>query len=46
MFKTILIILISVIFIGVLFFIIVKNLLKRKLDQMVQEEKRRKTKQS
>tara|TARA_B100000282_G_C31344576_1_gene314976 strand:+ start:85 stop:225 length:141 start_codon:yes stop_codon:yes gene_type:complete len=46
MFKTILIILISVTFIGVLFFIIVKNLLKRKLDQMVQEEKRRKTKQS
>ena len=46
MFKTILIILISVTLIGVLFFIIVKNLLKRKLDQMVQEEKRRKTKQS
>ena len=46
MFKTILIILISVTFIGVLFFIIVKNLLKRKLDQMVQDEKRRKTKQS
>ena len=46
MFKTILIIIISVTFIGVLFFIIVKNLLKRKLDQMVQEEKRRKTKQS
>ena len=42
MLKTILIIIISVTFIGVLFFIIVRNLLKRKLDQLVEEEKKRK----
>ena len=37
MLKTILIIIISVTFFGVLFFIIVRNLLKRKLDQLVKE---------
>tara|TARA_B100000482_G_scaffold28437_1_gene18301 strand:- start:290 stop:424 length:135 start_codon:yes stop_codon:yes gene_type:complete len=42
MFKTILSIIISVTFFGVLFFIIVRNLLKRKLDQLVEEEKKRK----
>ena len=42
MIKTILAIIISVTFFGVLFFIIVRNLLKRKIDQLVQEEKERK----
>ena len=42
MIKTILIIIISVTFCGVLFFIIVRNLLKRKLDQLVEEEKNKK----
>ena len=42
MLKTILIIIISVTFIGVLFFIIVRNLLKRKLDQLVEDEKKKK----
>tara|TARA_X000000368_G_scaffold416581_1_gene410847 strand:+ start:580 stop:723 length:144 start_codon:yes stop_codon:yes gene_type:complete len=42
MFKTILTIIISVTFIGVLFFIIVRNLLKRKLDQLVEDEKKKK----
>ena len=42
MIKTILAIIISVTFIGVLFFIIVRNLLKSKLDHLVQEEKKRK----
>ena len=40
MLKTILIIIISVTFFGVLFFIIVRNLLKRKLDQLVEDEER------
>tara|TARA_B100001250_G_C19183354_1_gene521939 strand:- start:22 stop:165 length:144 start_codon:yes stop_codon:yes gene_type:complete len=40
--KTILAIIISVTFFGVLFFIIVRNLLKRKLDQLVEDEKKRK----
>jgi hypothetical protein len=39
MLKTILAIIISVTFFGVLFFIIVRNLLKRKLDQLVEDEK-------
>mgnify|MGYP000612788269 CR=1 FL=1 len=39
MIKTILIIILSVTFFGVLFFIIVRNLLKRKLDQLVKNEK-------
>ena len=43
MFKTILAIIISVTFFGVLFFIIVRNILKRKLDQLVQEEKEKKS---
>ena len=42
MLKTILIIILSVTFFGVLFFIIVRNLLKRKLDQMVKNEKEKK----
>jgi hypothetical protein len=41
MFKTILAIIISVTFLGVLFFIIVRNLLKRKLDQLTEDEKKR-----
>ncbi len=41
MIKTILIIITSVTFLGVLFFIIVKNLLKRKIDQLVKDEKNR-----
>ena len=35
-------IIISVTFLGVLFFIIVRNLLKRKLDQLVKDEKNEK----
>jgi len=42
MLKTILVIIISVTFFGILFFIIVRNLLKRKLDQLVKEEKEKK----
>ncbi len=41
MLKTILAIIISVTFLGVFFFIIVRNLLKRKLDQLVEEEKKK-----
>ena len=41
MLKTILAIVISVTFFGVLFFIIVRNLLKRKLDQLVEDEKKK-----
>ena len=40
MFKTILIIIISVTFFGVLFFILVRNALKRKLDILLEEEKK------
>tara|TARA_Y100000996_G_C22443013_1_gene610605 strand:+ start:418 stop:561 length:144 start_codon:yes stop_codon:yes gene_type:complete len=43
MIKTILIIITSVTFFGVLFFILVKNALKRKIDILVEEEKRRKS---
>tara|TARA_B110000211_G_scaffold57950_1_gene64778 strand:- start:654 stop:794 length:141 start_codon:yes stop_codon:yes gene_type:complete len=39
--KTILIIVISVTLFGWLFFIIVRNALKRKLDILVEEEKRK-----
>ena len=46
MLKTILAIVISVTFFGVLFFIIVKNLLKRKLDQLVKDEEEKKIKRS
>ena len=42
MLKTILAIIISVTFFGVLFFIIVRNLLKRKLDQLVEDENKKK----
>ena len=42
MLKTILSIVISVTFFGVLFFIIVRNLLKRKLDQLVKDEEEKK----
>ncbi len=42
MLKTILAIIISVAFFGILFFIIVRNLLKRKLDQLVEDEKKKK----
>jgi hypothetical protein len=42
MIKTIAIIVISVTFFGVLFFILVRNALKRKLDILIEEEKRRK----
>jgi|TARA_B110000211_G_scaffold182209_1_gene206252 hypothetical protein len=41
MIKTILIIILSVTFFGVLFFILVRNALRRKLDILVEEEKRK-----
>ena len=41
--KTILAIIISVTFFGVLFFIMVRNSLKAKLDQLVEEEKKKKS---
>jgi hypothetical protein len=40
MIKTILIIIISVTIFGVVFFILVRNFLKRKLEILVEEEKR------
>ena len=43
MIKTILIIVISVTFFGVLFFIIVRNMLKRKLEILIQQEKENKS---
>ena len=43
MFKTIAIILLSVTFFGILFFILVRNALRRKLDILVEEEKKRKS---
>ena len=43
MIKTILIIVLSVTFFGVLFFILVKNALKRKLEILVEEEEKRKS---
>lgn len=42
MIKTIAIIVMSVTFLGVLFFILVRNALKRKLDILIEEENRRK----
>jgi len=42
MIKTILIIILSVTLFGVLFFILVRNALRRKLDLLVEEEKKRK----
>tara|TARA_A100000164_G_C21467059_1_gene567227 strand:+ start:140 stop:283 length:144 start_codon:yes stop_codon:yes gene_type:complete len=41
--KTILIIIISVTFFGVLFFIFVRNALKRKIDLLVEDEKKKKS---
>ena len=43
MIKTITIIILSVTFFGVLFFILVRNALKRKLDLLVEEEKKKKS---
>ena len=43
MIKTIPIIVISVTFFGVLFFILVRNALKRKLEFLVEEEKKKKS---
>tara|TARA_Y200000002_G_C22362583_1_gene529736 strand:+ start:469 stop:612 length:144 start_codon:yes stop_codon:yes gene_type:complete len=43
MIKTILIIILSVSFFGILFFILVRNALKRKIDLLVEEEKREKS---
>ena len=43
MIKTIAIIILSVTFIGVLFFILVRNALKKKIDILVEEEKQRKS---
>ena len=42
MFKTIVIIVLSVTFFGVLFFILVRNALRRKLDMLIKDEKKRK----
>ena len=43
MIKTILIIIVSVTLFGVLFFILVRNALRRKLNILVEEEKKRKS---
>ena len=43
MIKTILIIVLSVTFFGVLFFILVRNALKRKIDLLVEEEKKKRS---
>ena len=43
MIKTIAIIILSVTFFGVLFFILVRNDLKRKIDLLVEEEKKNKS---
>jgi|TARA_B100001093_G_scaffold500597_1_gene551272 hypothetical protein len=40
MIKTILIIIISVTILGIVFFIVVRNLLKRKLEILVEQEKK------
>jgi len=42
MFRTIAIIVLSVTFFGVLFFILVRNALRRKLDMLIKDEKKRK----
>tara|TARA_B100001093_G_scaffold487005_1_gene522870 strand:+ start:603 stop:737 length:135 start_codon:yes stop_codon:yes gene_type:complete len=44
MLKTILIIIISVSIFGIVFFILVRNFLKNKIDSLVEEEKKKKTK--
>ncbi len=41
MFKTISIIILSVTLFGVIFFILVRNSLKRKIDQLVEDEKKK-----
>jgi preprotein translocase subunit SecG len=41
MIKTILIIVISVSIFGIIFFVLVRNSLKRKLDMLVEEEKKK-----
>ena len=41
--KTILIIILSVTFVGVLFFILVRNALRRKLEILVEEERKKKS---
>ena len=43
MVKTIAIIVLSVTFFGVLFFILVRNALRKKLDILVEEEEKRKS---
>tara|TARA_B100001094_G_C17572380_1_gene503472 strand:- start:15 stop:158 length:144 start_codon:yes stop_codon:yes gene_type:complete len=43
MIKTILIIILSVTLFGVIFFILVRNALKRKLDILVEEENKKKS---
>ena len=43
MFKTIAIIVLSVTIFGILFFILVRNSLRRKLDILIEEEKKRKS---
>ena len=43
MLKTIAIIILSVTFFGILFFILVRNALKRKLDILIEEEKNKKS---
>ena len=43
MFKTILIIIISVTILGVIFFVTVRNALKKKLEILLEEEKRKKS---
>ncbi len=43
MIKTVLIIILSVSIIGIIFFIIVRNLVKRKLDELVEIEKKKKS---
>ena len=41
MIKTIAIIILSVTFFGILFFILVRNALKRKLDLLIKEDKKK-----
>ena len=42
--RIILIIIVSVSIFGLLLFVIVRNLMKRKIDQLVEEEKKKNTK--
>ena len=44
MIKTILIIVLSVTFFGVLFFILVRNVLKKKIEDLIKDEKKNKLK--